>query len=163
MVNFSKRKLLLRQEAHFLPWLTNSDSFFDDCTQCQKCVNSCETKVIELTSNGYPTLNFTKNECSFCYQCAASCPEKLFSDRNEKPWNVIASINEQCLAKHNVECRSCSDACERSAITFQLIVGHSAQPNLDINECTGCGACVSICPSLAISITPQEAEIRESL
>ncbi|MCG9595653.1 ferredoxin-type protein NapF [Vibrio sp. Isolate25] len=157
MVDLSKRRFFSRKklennELH-LPWLSQPGFFTDQCTRCGKCSDACETQIIVKGDGGFPQVDFSVDECTFCYQCAEVCPEPLFSSKNEQPWNVKATINESCLAKQNVDCRSCSDMCEPMAITFKLEVGKVAQPNINLDECNGCGACVSVCPTSSINVS----------
>ncbi|WP_070966306.1 ferredoxin-type protein NapF [Vibrio sonorensis] len=149
---FFKPSLRNNTEPH-LPWLKQPEQFTRDCTRCGKCVESCETNIIALGDGGFPTVHFEKDECTFCYQCADVCPENLFLDRSLPPWNIKASIADSCLANKNVECRSCSESCEPMAIQFKLQVGKVAEPRLSLEDCSGCGACVSVCPTSSIKVS----------
>jgi ferredoxin-type protein NapF len=62
------------------------------------------------------------------------------------------AISEACLARAGVVCQSCGDACPEQAIRFTLRRGGPPLPSLDENRCTGCGACVPVCPVGAISL-----------
>ena len=155
MVDLVKRALLKgnkKNQTQFLPWLKDPDNFIEDCTQCQKCLSVCETNIIVLGEGGFPTIDFQKGECTFCYACATTCPEPLFWDQKKTPWDQKITITQLCLATNNVECRSCGDACEPQAIRFKLIKGQTAQPVVIQEDCTGCGACLSYCPVNAIII-----------
>ncbi|WP_105901018.1 ferredoxin-type protein NapF [Vibrio gangliei] len=153
-INLSRRQLFTRRkdaDKPNLPWVKNH-LFTDLCTQCGKCQQACPEKIIKPTDGGFPRVDFTAGECTFCYQCAEACPEPLFIPKEEAPWQVKAHINDDCLAKRNVDCRSCGDSCEPQAITFKLAVGSVAQPQITQDACTGCGACVSVCPTKAIVV-----------
>ncbi|WP_104026737.1 ferredoxin-type protein NapF [Vibrio jasicida] len=157
MVDLSRRRLFARKtqldNSLRLPWIAKPTQFTDDCTRCGKCVEACETKIIIKNDGGFPAVNFSIDECTFCYQCANVCPEPLFLAETEQPWQAKASITDSCLAKQNVECRSCGDMCDPMAIRFKLELGKVAQPNLDLDECNGCGACVSVCPTSSINVS----------
>ncbi|WGV98204.1 ferredoxin-type protein NapF [Vibrio sp. YMD68] len=157
MVNLSRRRLFSRatndDDSLRLPWLTSVDGFIQDCTRCGKCIEACENKIIEKGDGGFPTVNFSIDECTFCYQCAETCPEPLFERQESTPWLAEITINNQCLAYNNVECRSCSDVCDAMVIKFTPELGKVAQPKLELDECTGCGACVSVCPTSAIKVS----------
>lgn len=158
---FRRRFFSRKQEAEThprLPWLSGANEFTDQCTRCNKCVNECETQIIKHGSGGFPTIDFDLGECTFCYQCADVCPEPLFLSQNEMAWQAKATINKDCLASKNVECRSCGDQCETMAIQFKLAVGKVAQPELNLDECNGCGACVSVCPTSSINVSIQNNE-----
>ncbi|WP_117234211.1 ferredoxin-type protein NapF [Vibrio maerlii] len=157
MLDVSKRRLFSRKKvdesALRLPWLKGTQEFIDGCTRCQKCIEACETQIIKNGDGGFPTVDFSKNECTFCYQCAEACPEALFLPQDAAPWSAKANITDACLAKNNVECRSCGDMCDTMAIKFQLRVGSSALPKIELDDCTGCGACVAPCPTNAIQVS----------
>ncbi len=157
MVDLARRRLFTRkansEDSLFLPWLSEPARFTDLCTQCGKCVTACETQIIVKGDGGFPQVDFSIDECTFCYQCAQSCPEHLFVAQEQSPWQARASINNQCLAEQNVECRACGESCEQMAITFELAVGRVAQPRLSLEQCNGCGACVSICPTASIKVS----------
>ena len=153
-VNLSRRQLFTRRQTPdlpALPWL-KAGQFTDLCTQCGECVTHCPTQIIRPSDGGFPRVDFQQGECTFCYLCAEVCPEPLFLPKTEPAWQASAVINAACLAEQNVDCRSCGDSCEPFAISFKLAVGRVARPQIDLNTCTGCGACVSICPTAAITI-----------
>nr|WP_216602188.1 ferredoxin-type protein NapF [Vibrio pectenicida] len=156
VVDLSKRNLLSqrKQESTFLhlPWLSQPSSFTDLCTRCSKCIEACETQIIVKGDGGFPKVDFSVGECTFCHQCADICAEPIFSPTIGKPWAAKAVINSNCLAKQNIDCRTCGDSCEPMAITFQLAIGKVGQPIVNLDECNACGACVSICPASSIDV-----------
>ncbi|UJF17182.1 ferredoxin-type protein NapF [Vibrio sp. SS-MA-C1-2] len=137
---------------HQLPWLKSDNGFTDICTRCEKCIQSCESNIIVKGVGGFPTVEFSVGECTFCYQCAENCPESLFDEKTTLPWQIKADISSACLAKNNIECRSCAEQCDQNSIQFKLQIGKVAQPQVDITSCNGCGACVAGCPVSAISL-----------
>ncbi|MCG3862450.1 MULTISPECIES: ferredoxin-type protein NapF [unclassified Photobacterium] len=158
MVDRLRRSLFTRKTPSNiprLPWLSHADTFTDLCSRCERCIENCETNIIVKGDGGFPQVDFSQGEgeCTFCYQCADACPEPLFLPQSELPWNIIAAINESCMASKNIECRSCGDMCDPQAIKFQLQVGNVAMPTITDKDCTGCGACLSGCPTSAITIT----------
>lgn len=157
MVDLAKRSFFSRskvdQSMVRLPWIAEVEKFTDLCTRCGKCAQVCETQIITKGDGGFPSVDFSNGECTFCYQCADVCPEPIFLGQTEQPWNAKAAITQSCLAKQNVECRSCGDMCDPMAIKFKLEIGKVAQPNLDMDECTGCGACVAVCPTSSIDVS----------
>ena len=56
---------------------------------------------------------------------------------------------------NQVVCQSCQDTCETEAISFKYIHSKIPQPQIELDKCNGCGACVSICPQNAIELTPK--------
>lgn len=65
---------------------------------------------------------------------------------------IQARIGTGCVARRNVVCRACGDACPVQAIRFRPAVMAAAQPEVDTEKCTGCGACAAPCPVQAIRI-----------
>ena len=157
MVDLSRRRLFTRNAASnetlHLPWLKTPNFFTDLCSQCGECLKACEENIIIKGDGGFPQVNFSISECTFCYQCADVCPAHLFTAKDEPAWQAKAKINDQCLAQQNVECRSCGEMCETIAIRFHLEVGRVAQPTVNTELCNGCGACVSVCPTSAINVS----------
>ncbi|WP_298440455.1 ferredoxin-type protein NapF [uncultured Ferrimonas sp.] len=160
MFDPSRRSLFARHRTPVskrLPWVVAEPDFLERCSRCNHCVNACETNIIVHADGGYPQVDFSRGECTFCGACAQACPEALFADTNTAPWPNHISISQQCLAQQNIECRSCGDQCQPMAIQFKLAVGAVAQPQLQQDSCNGCGACIAGCPTAAISmISPQE-------
>ncbi|MFT4836937.1 MAG: ferredoxin-type protein NapF [Psychromonas sp.] len=154
----SKRRLFKNNDQvtinHLLPWIQNVDLFLKNCTQCDQCISACPEKIIVKGDGGYPNIDFTVGECSFCGQCADICQEQIFISIKQSPWLKKAQIDESCLAYKNVYCRSCSESCEAQALTFQI--GLSAVPEINLDLCTGCGACVAPCPTASVLIKELE-------
>ncbi len=104
---------------------------------------------------GFPTIDFRlgTGECTFCGECAAACqPAALKVAADAPPWRLKAAIGEACLALKDIVCRSCGDRCNAGAIRFRPRLGGAARPELDAAACTGCGACIGVCPSAAIAV-----------
>lgn len=142
-----------------LPWLRNESAFLDGCTQCGDCIAACETKIIIKGDGGYPQLDFARGECTFCGLCVQACKVDMFTDRDEHPWSYRALIADNCLNRHNVLCQSCKEICEPRAIRFSYSESRFPVPTINDTDCTGCGACVSVCPVDAISISTLSREV----
>ncbi|OBT09219.1 ferredoxin-type protein NapF [Shewanella sp. UCD-FRSSP16_17] len=159
-INHSRRNLFRRRKdnAQRPPWVIDSIEFTDECTRCNACIDACETKVLIKGDGGFPEIKFSEDECTFCQQCATVCEEKVFDVSQALPWTIKASINDSCLTYKGVWCQSCKDACDPRAITFKMAVGQIPKPIIDIDACTGCGACVSPCPAQSITVTEPHAK-----
>src|SRR5690606_26841944 len=134
------------------PGALPSPFFLDHCTRCADCISVCPTHIIVSGDGGYPTLDFTLGECTFCQQCVQSCPSGALTPNFTPAQQLLASIGPGCLTQTGVECRICGEACPTQAIRFRPRSGGVAQPSFNAGQCTGCGACVAPCPTLAISM-----------
>ena len=158
MSNFSpaKRALfrqLTSQAVDFMrpPWAIEEYEFVNACTACNACSEACETSIIKLDKRNQPYIDFTDDECTFCTKCLQACTSGALQ-KSARPWNASARVVATCFAQNQVHCRSCSDVCEQQAISFALSAHGISPPDIKIDQCTGCGACVSICPNRAIEI-----------
>ncbi len=147
---FWQRKVTTQQS---LPWA--SKQFYDHCTRCGDCIPACETDVIIKGEGGFPVVDFSRGECTYCQQCVQACRQAgVFEPCSSKAWSHQVRIrDDKCLTFKQVECRSCSDCCEAQAIRFPLRLGEQAQPNVDAEQCNGCGACIAVCPVQAIEVS----------
>lgn len=137
------------------PWAINESLFLEVCTQCGECISHCPTHIIRAARANFPVVDFNSGECLFCEQCIEVCePHALLKARQSLPWSIKASIKEDvCIAHQGVECRSCYDPCDVRAITMPPRPGGISIPAVNTINCTGCGACFSVCPVQAISIS----------
>lgn len=135
------------------PWAVDDMQFVKQCTRCSDCLFVCETKILTKGDGGFPVVEFDKGECSFCAKCVEVCKQPIFRPRSEKPWQHKIEISSACLTKHRIECRSCQDSCPMGAICFRLQIGSAAQPEVNLDACNGCGACLKSCPKRAIKIS----------
>lgn len=68
------------------------------------------------------------------------------------PRSGKARIGSDCLARQDVVCRACGEACEARAIRFSPRPMAAALPHIVEDACNGCGACVAACPARAIDL-----------
>lgn len=156
--NFFRGKKISTPPALRLPWVINEQRFIDGCTQCGDCITSCEENIIIKGDGGYPQIDFSKGECTFCQQCNEACNQPLFIDDrtdNKNAWQFNIQIKDNCLAMNQVVCQSCQDCCETEAISFKYTQSNTPQPQIELDKCNSCGACVSVCPQTAIELTPK--------
>lgn len=146
--NFSGRKIVLRP-----PWARAEAAFVAACTRCGDCISACPQHILALDMEARPMLDFGRGECTFCGKCVDACqPQALVKREGEPPWLLKATIRENCLARANVVCRACGDACPAQAIRFRPAIMAAARPEVDASLCTGCGACYAPCPAQAIKL-----------
>lgn len=156
LTDYGRRNFLKGRSAeHYIsrpPWALLEFDFIDQCERCDKCAQACEENIIVKSDGNFPEVNFDHGECTFCEACLNICPSgSLDKTRTEKAFPHVMSIEETCLSNKGIVCQACRDMCEAKAITLQW---QSSVPVPAINEdiCTGCGACVSVCPSQSISL-----------
>ena len=158
----SSRRSLLRGRLRDTPvlrppWTLDEARFTDACTGCGDCIRGCPEQVLVRGAGGLPVFDPAQGECSFCGDCAAACRVGLFAPLDQAPWTLRAQVGDSCLAANGVVCFSCRDACGESAIRFAP-ARTVPVPEILADRCTGCGACVSGCPTAAISLTAHHEE-----
>jgi ferredoxin-type protein NapF len=157
MMNSINRRQFLRGATKNLslrpPWALAEADFIQACNRCDACILACESQILLRGDGGFPQTDFRRGECTFCAACVHSCAQNAFGDcttaSNAWPYRVI--ISATCLAHKGVECRICGEVCETAAIRFQLTAKTVAQPVLNPDDCTLCGACIHACPVNAVS------------
>ena len=136
--------------------------FLSLCVPCGDCANACVHDVIDHDKAGRPVMNFAQAACVFCGDCIRSCTSSALKERSARPWNVVAQIDQGCLSQNGITCRTCADHCDEQAISFKLMTRGCSQPIIDDDQCTGCGACVRICPNNSIAMITLSDEERET-
>lgn len=158
----SRRELLRggkRQHGRHIcpPGVTLSD--LAGCTGCGECAAVCPSGIIRM-SDGLPSVDFSRGECTFCGKCAQACPEPVFRNGVVSRFDHVATIGEGCLPFMGVDCQACRDACPVEAIRFIPRKGGPFVPRLNDDICTGCGACISVCPVNVLHINERPVEVQ---
>lgn len=127
----------------------NNFLFTEICPDCDGiCSTVCEESILKI-KNGIPQIDFSESGCTYCEECANSCDKDILSLDNSS--NIKGKIDLSvlsCIAWQNVICSSCRDACLDGAIKFLGML----RPEINLDKCTNCGFCISVCPSQAIKI-----------
>ena len=133
------------------PWTrAPGPAFRGTCNDCGDCIAACSEGVLVRGKAGYPEADFSKGACSFCGDCAEACRENVFGGREWAPWFLTPLFGMECLALQGTVCRICRDCCSYGAIQFHSEPGEPIGPDVVEKDCTGCGACVFVCPVEAI-------------
>ncbi|MDE0589159.1 ferredoxin-type protein NapF [Halocynthiibacter sp. C4] len=141
-----------RGEAQLRPPWATEESIRESCTSCGACISACPEAILIEGPAKTPTVDFSENACTFCRKCADACEEGVFGDTSEAPWNLIATIQNSCMLNIGVSCQICSDACMDDALRFSYLPQPSGKIEINTEACTGCGACISVCPNGAIEL-----------
>lgn len=142
------------------------EAFYTACLRCGNCVQACPSGIIRLTYQTKsvwewmtPTLDFSAGYCwADCHACGQVCPGgalRPFSVSEKRQFRIgTAQIHTAtCQLTQYKECDRCKAVCSFQAI--RIVSEHlSAKVVIDPSTCTGCGACMQICPENAIRILP---------
>lgn len=156
-INLSKRNLFRSQSSrdNLIPPPWTNHQFTQKCTRCNQCIAFCEENILVRGDGGFPSIDFNRGECTFCGACSNHCEDDVFNSAKKPIWSRTAVINDQCLAKNAVICRTCEDQCDQQAIQFKLHTGGRSTPIVSLEDCNGCGACgacYATCPTKSIQI-----------
>lgn len=139
------------------PWALQATAFDARCTRCDACVAACPEQVLARGPDGLPRFDPNAGECTFCGDCAAACETGALDATLSPPWELRARVGDGCLPAHGVVCASCREICPESAI--RVPPGGRGAAVVDAERCSGCGACVGICPTAAITLAHAPLEV----
>jgi len=137
------------------PWIAGHCSI-EACRDCDgPCVAACEADIVRRHPDGHafdgvPWLDFSAGACTWCGACAEACPiDSVTVESEQQPRLGCAVLDtDGCFAWQSVVCVSCRFACPERAIGADAL----SRPTIVAEACTGCGACVAVCPQHSISI-----------
>lgn len=148
--SFSSRFTKNKEDAVLRPPYFSDYSLFDkECPVCKgkECSTFCEEEIITIDERGLAYISFQDSGCTYCDKCADACGKGVLAIEDKSNINAQVSIStHECLAWKDVMCSSCLDACDPRAIKFFGVF----RPIVDMELCTSCGFCFSVCPTDAI-------------
>lgn len=101
-------------------------------------------------------MDFRQGECTLCGECRAVCPHAAELFDAHLAFRHHAQIEVGCLTHQGVDCQACRDHCPTTAIRFRPRIGGPFQPDVDVDACNGCGACIAVCPVDAVSVAARK-------
>ena len=145
------------------PGARSTRDFYNHCTACQLCVQSCPNGVLrpstDLEHLMQPQMGYEKGYCRpECTACSDVCPTGAILKLKEGEKLTIsigtARINpDLCVVNRDlVSCGNCARHCPVGAIRMVKKEGTELRvPTVNEDRCIGCGACENLCPSRPIS------------
>ncbi|MDO5631083.1 MAG: ferredoxin-type protein NapF [Paracoccus sp. (in: a-proteobacteria)] len=150
----------LDDDAMQPPWAVAD--MVDLCTSCGDCARACPQGIILRDADHRPVVDLHRDACTFCRACADACETGALDPALPLDWPWRANVTlDNCLSAQGVYCRACEDSCDALAIRFRLAVGGRSLPIIDFGQCTGCGACASVCPNQAVGFARHAAIQKE--
>ena len=148
-----------REETIVPPGALPHAEFIKVCNGCGDCVGVCPRGVVQINGDKLPELDLRHAGCSFCGLCGEVCnPAAIAAKANiESMWPWRARVSLACLDRRGVACRACESACEHDAICFRPALGGTSEVMVSLDQCDGCGACLSKCPVVAIDLFKPDA------
>lgn len=139
------------ESSHMIrPPYASGEETFDICQTCDAmCVSMCEEKIIKRDAQGIVFLDFSRSGCSDCHKCLEACTPNVLNDPTKFIQGKAKISTMSCMSHHDTICFSCKEPCMDNAIVFEGMF----RPIIIPNKCTGCGYCVSVCPSGAITLS----------
>ena len=129
---------------------TESD-FLTLCSRCGDCATACPFGSIFVFSEGQealsktPVLFVAERPCRQCegYPCAAACKAgALTAPQSGQPrLGGVRIQQDRCLPYSGPECGACVGLCPGA----QALSLRAGRPQIDAEQCTGCGMCIAAC------------------
>ena len=157
MVDLARRAALFGRTKPLPPPLRppgalDAHDFESACNSCGDCERACPQNIIFIGDGGQPELTFSKAGCTSCGECQRACPTSALSGSIELRDRTLPSILDRCFNRQGVYCDSCRDACEIDVIRVKPRLGGTVEIRIELDQCTACGQCVSVCPADAIAM-----------
>lgn len=149
------------------PGALREAEFLSACTRCGKCSEACPEKAVFVYTEsaerlaGTPVMLPDERPCTLCdgWPCAAACEDGALhvpaddAQLHAYRLGLVRIATERCLAYLGPECGACVGLCPRQLQGMRL---SAWKPEVDPEQCVGCGVCIEACPTdpPAIELVP---------
>ncbi|HOG93807.1 MAG TPA: 4Fe-4S binding protein, partial [Opitutaceae bacterium] len=142
------------------PGSKSVERFLDVCTACHLCVSACPTGVLRPATLEYgwagltkPQMDFSKSFCNFdCNRCGEVCPEGAIlplalAEKKTTQLGVARFRRRMCIVHEaGTACGACAEHCPTGAVHMVPFCDGLTIPQVEPEQCIGCGACEYACP-----------------
>lgn len=149
------------------PGAIPEEAFNIKCIRCFKCGEVCPTGAVQfggwLEGQYADTPMLTSietNPCNLCMECTKVCPTGALNPLEPELKTIVQNVKIGVASIHETDCvisngrRSFCYFCVQVCPLGKAAIGFDKSGNPIVNEeyCVGCGQCVGVCPTRAISI-----------
>lgn len=141
------------------PGACQESEFTKKCSRCGNCVKACPffaLKPVTMANDfdlGTPTLRCYESWCRFCedFPCIEACKTGAlaFNVLEKKKKIATARVTpENCIRSAGKNCQACFEKCNETFSAGAVEITEDLRPPvIKTDRCSGCGACLNVCPA----------------